>query len=164
MNTRTLGYGLIGFGLLLMLTNFYHIQVDLTLLVIGACFMAAYFGNMLGSKKNIGFLIPGCILMALGIWEIVSEIALLERYDDLGFFITGGTAFLAIYWIGKVHGHAVKWAAIVALCAYGFSGFLFLVNYSTFFAVNEDLVFPFIMILIGVLILIGTTWSKIRKR
>lgn len=164
MNTRTLGFGLIGFGLVLLLTNFYQVQVDLTLLVIGACFMAAYFGNMMGSKKNIGFLIPGCILVALGVWEVVSSILMLNAYDDLGFFISGGTAFLAIYGIGSRHGHGVKWAAIVALCAYAFSAFLFLVNYSTFFATHEDLIFPFVLIVIGTCILVGTTWSKIRKR
>ncbi len=164
MNTKTLGFGLIGFGLVLMLTNFYHVQVDITLLVIGGCFLAAYFGNFIGPKKNVGFLIPGCILVSLGIWEIISEITNLGRYDDLGFFFAGGTAFLAIYWIGRIYKHNVKWAALVSLGAYGFTVFLFLVNYSTFFARNEDLVFPFIMIVIGTLILIGTTWSKIRKR
>lgn len=164
MNTRTLGFGLIGFGLILMLVNFYHVQVDLTLLVIGGCFLTAYFGNFIGPKKNIGFLIPGCILVSLGIWEIVSEVVQLSRYDDIGFLFAGGTAFLAIYWIGRIHRHNVGWAGLVSLIIYGLTAFLFLVNYSTFFANNEDLLFPFVMIVIGALILLGTTWSKIRKR
>lgn len=164
MNTKTIGFGLIGFGLILMMINFYQVQVDLTLLLIGGCFLAAYFGSFFGSKRNIGFLIPGCILASLGIWEIVSEVSVLGQYDDIGFFMSVGTAFLAIYLVGKMNGHQVKWSAIVSIAVYAFSAFLYFVSYNTFFKENEDLIFPFILISVGLVILITTSMAKMRKR
>lgn len=164
MQTKTVGLGLIGVGLVILLFNFYDIQVDLTLLFIGGCFLAAYFGNLGSSKKNIGFLIPGCILFSLGIYEIASVFAQVVQYEDVGFFVTIGTAFLAIFLIGKRDGIQLFWAFIVSMIIYGVGVFVYLVSYSRFFTQNEDLIFPFIMIIVGVSILVATTFGKIRKR
>lgn len=164
MNTKTLGFGLISFGLILLLMNFYQLQVDWTLLFLGTCFLTAYFGNFVGPRKNIGFLIPGCILAAMGVWDILGELTVVGQYEDVGFFAAIGTAFLAIYVIGSANGHKVFWASIVSLAVYGFGAFIYLVTYSSFFAENEDLIFPFVMIAIGLVIVVGSSVAKIRKR
>lgn len=164
MNTKTLGVGLIGFGLVLLLLNYYQLQVDWTLLFLGTCFLTAYFGNFVGPRKNIGFLIPGCILAAMGVWEVLGQVTVLGQYEDVGFFAAIGTAFLAIYVIGSANGHKVAWASIVSLAVYGFGLFVYLVSYSSFFAENEDLIFPVLMIGIGLVIVVGSSIAKIRKR
>lgn len=163
MNTRSLGYGLIGFGLVLMILNFYQLQVDLTLLLIGSCFLVAYFSNFIGSQKNIGFLIPGCILTALGLWEIVGSVPLLSQYEEVGFFVSMGTAFLAVNVIGRYGKLNVTWAAIVAAALYVFAVFVYLVTYSVFFSEHQDLIFPMVMILVGLVILIGSGIFRLKR-
>ena len=163
MNTKALGYGLVGLGLVLMLLNYYQLQADLTLLLIGGCFLIAYFGNFIGSKKNIGFLIPGCILTAIGIWEIIGSIPVLSQYEEVGFFASVGTAFVAVYIIGRYGKSNVTWAAIVAAILYIFAAFVYLVSYSVFFAEHEDLIFPMVMILVGFAILVGSGISRVRR-
>lgn len=163
MNTKSLGYGLIGFGLVLMILNFYQLQVDLTLLLIGGCFLVAYFGNFIGSQKNIGFLIPGCILTALGLWEIVGSIPMFSQFEEVGFFASMGTAFLAVFVIGRYGKSNVTWAAIVATALYVFAVFVYLVTYSVFFSEHQDLIFPMVMILVGFVILIGSGISRVRR-
>lgn len=164
MNSKTLGGGLILLGLMMILLKFFHVTADLTLFFIGGCFLAVYFGST-GSKANkIGFLIPGCILICIGCANIANSISFLRSFDDVLFFVSLGTAFLAIRVIGGMNGSRVNWATIVALALYGFSAFLLAIKLTREFGFLGTYLWPIIFICVGVAIIVGNLGVKLFKR
>lgn len=163
MNSKTIGIALITFGLGMLLLKIFHYEVDLTLFFIGGCFLTFYFGANGTKKSKIGFLIPGCILIGLGSLDVLEELPLLSQYDDLLFFICLSAAFFGIQIIGGYNGNKVKWAGLVGFILLGVAGFIYLVKYAYFLQNYEDIVWPIILIVMGILLILTTIFQKIFK-
>jgi hypothetical protein len=112
---RVTGAVLIAVGLVLFILQMTTgITVSLMLLVGGIAFLAAYF-----NKKSYGLLMPGCILIGIG----------LGRLDDeyIGFFrdptfVWLGIGFLAIFVIDRFHRGAAGWWPLIPGCILLFMG------------------------------------------
>lgn len=163
MNTKTIGSALIGFGILMLLIQLYGIQVDLTLFLLGGCFLTVYFATGSSRKRNVGFLIPGSILTSLAVMEILNDIVFFEAFQDLLFFGCLSGAFLAIRIIGGINGNQVKWASIVALALAAFTLFLVVVKYTSYLEQYGDLLFPVIFIGVGLLLVLSTVVATFKK-
>ncbi|MGB9858061.1 MAG: hypothetical protein ACPLKX_08005 [Dictyoglomaceae bacterium] len=89
---KILAYILIALGILLTLVTFNLIPDSSILFIFGFGFITAYYIF----KRNLGFLIPGCIITAVAIFAILKDI---WDIDGIYFLLFLGLAFLAIFFI-----------------------------------------------------------------
>jgi hypothetical protein len=75
---------LIGLGGLLILNNVIEISGGLILIALGAAFLVGY-----ANSRNYGLLVPGMILLGLGVGQVV---------EDMNFFDLG--AEWGPFWLG----------------------------------------------------------------
>ena len=112
----------LGFGVLLIVLGVIYLLVQwlvpavnlaallgtLGLLVLGGAFLALYLDT-----RTYGFLIPGCILLGLGIGTLFPQLLAGSGLEGLsgGLVVAWlGLGFLAIYWIGRpVSGVTSPW-------------------------------------------------------
>jgi len=101
----TLGIVLIVAGLISGLASLNLVSGFVFFYLIALGFWAAYYMY----DRNLGFLIPACVLTALGTFVLMNEnIALLPG----SFFLTLlGAAFLAVFLIHTVHEKKENWGA-----------------------------------------------------
>jgi hypothetical protein len=98
MEKKKLGIILIGVGLFILLSTLNLIGEDMFLYLLSGGFLFAYFS--LGARehyRNIGFLIPGTVLLAVALF---SDLQNLEFFNMLGgglFFILLGLAFFIVF-------------------------------------------------------------------
>ena len=98
MEKKKLGIILIAVGIFLLLNTFNLIGEDIFIYFLGGGFIFAYFS--FGARKhyrNIGFLIPGTILLALALF---SDLQRIEFFQNIGgglFFVLLGTAFMIVF-------------------------------------------------------------------
>lgn len=93
-----IGFILIFIGIFLLLAKIGMIPAHLFLYFLGGCFLFIYF--KLGGNKNygnIGFLIPGTVLIAISIFADLEEINVLGNFDGGVFFLFLAVAFLIVY-------------------------------------------------------------------
>ncbi len=93
-----LGLILIGGGLLFLLQQFaiFHNTGDLIPLLIGGLFMYAYFNTR--AAYRIGFLIPGAILLGIGVGEVLKSLIFLNLTA-----LTLGLGFCLIWLLERRH-------------------------------------------------------------
>lgn len=77
------------------------------LLLIGACFIAAY----VFSRRQLGFLIPGCIIFAIGVYSFLMENHIIANNHDEFFVILLGCAFLVVMLVHTMWIKTDKWGA-----------------------------------------------------
>lgn len=98
MDKKKLGIILVVIGIFLLLNTLNLIGEDIFIYFLGGGFIVAYF--VFGARKhyrNIGFLIPGSILLALALF---SDLQRIEFFRNIGgglFFILLGSAFLIVF-------------------------------------------------------------------
>ncbi len=86
---------LIGFGLLLLMNNLLDLSGGIFLIGIGAAFLIGY-----ANARNYGLLIPGMILIGLGLGTVVEDLRPFGVDADWTTFWLGA-AFLGIYLIDR---------------------------------------------------------------
>lgn len=98
MGNNKLGYFFIFIGLLLLLNNLGLLSGHAFLLILGLGFIAIYL--LIGGKKrygNVGFLIPGTILISIWISIILTESIDLGSLDGPHFLFLMGLSFISIF-------------------------------------------------------------------
>ena len=115
--------------------------------VVGAVFLGAYLYG-----KNYGLLIPGCILLGLGLGKTLGNADVVERPMMIGL----GIGFLAIYVIALLYERRSHWWPLIP-------GGVMLVNaFSSLQGLIEFLFenWPLVLVAIGIFILVGTFRGK----
>ncbi|PMQ02198.1 MAG: hypothetical protein CBR30_00635 [Dictyoglomus sp. NZ13-RE01] len=92
MDQKILGMILLLIGIFLTLINFHLLSGSSIIFIFAISFLYMYkrFG------KNIGFLIPGCILTAVGIYLLLRDLVYVE---GIYFLPLLGLSFIAIYFV-----------------------------------------------------------------
>lgn len=126
MNHLFMGLLLIGIGLFSLLGNFGLVSGEFFLIIVGAVFLAAYMTSK-RTPRPLGFLIPGCITLAIGIFSNLEYY--IGQYDGPIFFWVLGAAFIAIHMIhsqfsGLIN-RSTQWALYVGAGLIAFGGFVF---------------------------------------
>lgn len=138
---------------------------ELIIIALGFLFVYILRG---GHKKyrNIGFLIPGCIIPAVIIMDIVDKTKMLSTYKDPLIMVIIGTAFLLIYlihtvWVTDIRKGSKNWPLVVALIIYAISIFVFIteISDSAIGRLILNNLWPVILILAGIVILIKSFYS-----
>ena len=86
---------LIGLGGLLILNNVIEISGGLILIALGAAFLVGY-----ANARNYGLLIPGMILVGLGVGQVVEDMNFFYLGADWGPFWLGA-GFIGIYLVDR---------------------------------------------------------------
>jgi len=105
---RYIGIVLVVLGVLLLATQFINGPDGVVKpLVIGAAFVIGYL-----YKREYGFLIPGCILLGLGLGRIAGDVWGIYESSTIGL----GIGFLAIYVVDRLcRGNSPWWPLIPGL-------------------------------------------------
>ena len=149
MDKKKLGILLIAIGIFILLNTLNLISDDIFLYLLSGGFLFTYF--MLGARKhygNIGFLIPGAVLLAIALF---SDLQRIEFIDNLGggfFFIMLGLAFVVVL----IHTHAFKkwdWLIYPSAALILFGVFVMFVDNNDFIQNLEYLNYITPVILIG---------------
>jgi len=138
------GVTLIVVGLLL----FWLDRVDLigqetVFFVVGSVFLGAYLYG-----KNYGLLIPGCLLLGLGLGRSIGKADFVEH----GVMVGLGVGFIAIYLIALLYERQSHWWPLIP-------GAVLLINaFSTFQSLMDFLFdnWPLALVVIGIIILLST--------
>ena len=142
---RVTGVVLIVIGLLLFALQIATgITVSLLFLVGGAIFIAAYF-----NKRTYGLLIPGCLLVGMGLGQLGEEYVDFIHNPN---FVGLGLGFLAIFAIDKIHTGTTAWWPLIP-------GFIMLfmgletgsLNLGTLFSKG----WPLVLVIVGILYFAG---------
>lgn len=147
-------------GLMAVLRDIRFFRIDMTfetlLIVLGVLFVFIYY-----SKHIEGFIFPGVILPAIGIYLLLLRL-LNDRYASPSIFLLLGFAFYAIYLIAYME--KSNWPLIPAniliiagIIAYGVS--FDIITWHMIY-LKKDYIWPLLMIGAGVLILL----SRFRRR
>lgn len=151
------GIILILVGLLMLLSVLDIFHGFNILLFIGAGFLIAYALT----KRNIGFLIPGCIVTSIGLFVLLTDNRIISNADGEYFLIMLGCAFLLIMlvhtmWI-KVDAWGAKyWPAIPGTILVLIGTFALLDKHSNYNFLETVFKYgwPLIIIAAGLIILI----------
>lgn len=144
--TRRMSAGLIlivvGLGLY-AIDRMEGIGEEAVLLIIGAAFLVAYF-----VRKNFGLLIPGCILLGLGVGSVGGNSFLAFGEPHL---LGLGMGFVAIFIIARLNEGKSHWWPLIP------GGVMLIMAFPRTHRLVEALWdhWQLILVLIGVLILIG---------
>lgn len=155
MNKKKLGILLITIGIFLILNTLNLVNDNIFLYLLSGAFFFSYF--MLGARKhyrNIGFLIPGSILLAIALF---SDLQRVDFINDLGggvYFVLLGLAFLVIL----IHSSAFdnwKWPLYPAGVLIFFGAFVIFLDNSDFIEKLNYLnyIIPIALIVIGALLI-----------
>jgi len=149
MDKKKLGILLITIGIFILLNTLNLISDDIFLYLLSGGFIFTYF--ILGARKhyrNIGFLIPGAILLAIALFSDLERIDFIESLGGGFFFIMLGLAFLTIL----IHTSAFKkwdWPIYPAAALILFGLFVIFVDNNDFIQKLEYLNYITPLVLIG---------------
>jgi len=161
-----MGMALIVIGALLLLKNVFSFDFDVTLFVLGGLFLAAYLGIQKNGSRNIGFLIPGAILLFLGFNDLILSLNLLPRsLQNMAPLVFIGLSFLVIYLASAAFGpKTAHWALLVGAILLAIAALTFIAE--NHWISREALALyglPAVLILVGVVILIKAVSGAGRK-
>ena len=111
-------------------------------------------------KKSLGLLVPASILIWLGTYEVLEDIAWLNRFEGSLFFLCMSACILTIYILAEPR-ISEKWYT-TALWIAGFAAFIAVFEYDQFFYLLSpymNFIFPIILIGIGGIIILKG-WKK----
>src|SRR6056297_3381844 len=97
MDKRKLGVLLITIGIFILLNTLNLVSDDIFLYLLSGGFIFTYF--MLGARKhyrNIGFLIPGSILLVIALFSDLQRIDFINNLGGGIYFVMLGLAFLIV--------------------------------------------------------------------
>ena len=147
-------------GIMSVLKDIRLFRIDLTfetvLISLGIIFIFVYY-----TKHLQGFIFPGTILPALGIYSILMR-AFNDRYVSSSLFLLLGFAFYAIYFLAYMGKSAWPLIPATILILTGILSYAFSFEIITWNMVylNWDYLWPLIMIGAGLLILL----SKLKRK
>ncbi len=132
------------------------LSFEILLIVIGIMFVFIYY-----SRNIQGFIFPGTILPAIGIYIILMK-AFNDRYVASSIFLLLGFAFYAVYFIAYIgkSGWPLIPATILFIAGILSYGFSFKIISWNIIYLNRNFIWPILMIGAGVLILM----NHIRRR
>lgn len=105
----TTGIILVGLGLVMLLGQFVDLGGWVFLVGLGIVFLALYF-----AMRSYPFLIPGCILVGLGVPIAFGEANLVQGEQHGGWIVVGlGLGFCAIWVIDKLFRRVSRWWPLV---------------------------------------------------
>jgi hypothetical protein len=156
---KWIGIALIAMGALLLLKNVIRVDYDLTLFVIGGLFLLAYIAVQKGSRRNIGFLIPGSILTMLGVHQLLENLNWIPKeLESMAPLVFIGLAFLLIYLASAAFGpKTAAWALLVGMIVLAMSALTFIVE-NRWIPADQLILYglPVLLILVGFVILVRT--------
>ena len=166
MKGKWMGAALIVIGALLLLKNVFSFDFDVTLFVLGGLFLAAYFGVQKNGSRNIGFLIPGSILLFLGFNDLVLSLNLLPgSLESMAPLVFIGLSFVVIYVVSSVLGpKTAHWALLVGAILLAIAALTFVAE--NHWISREALALyglPVVLIQVGVIILLRALSGAGRK-
>lgn len=99
-------------GLILALVNLGVFSGNMFLPIVSLALLSMYVSSG-GRKKdsNLGFLIPGCIVGAIGLYAILNDSGVFGASSGGIFLMMLGTAFLIIMLVHTIHGKDQDWGA-----------------------------------------------------
>lgn len=154
-NNVFFGVVLIMIGILVGLVTLHLIPGLSLLFILAGSFLAAYFVF----HRNIGFLIPGCILAAVATFVTIESA---HRISGFYMILFLGIAFLAIFFIHTMHLKTNYWGernwplfpgAILSVL-----GSLLLSAQSQWFGIDRkifSMIVPVLLVVVGVALLFG---------
>ncbi|MEW6624125.1 MAG: hypothetical protein AB1420_13510 [Bacillota bacterium] len=99
------GIVLVLVGCFLLLANLKIIDGMYFLLLLGTAFIAVYYAV----GRNIGFLIPGCILTAIGLFTVLNSKGFVGQGFEGSFLVFLGLAFIAVLFVHTMHAETRNW-------------------------------------------------------
>ncbi len=162
MDKRKLGIILITIGVFILLNTLNLISDDIFLYLLSGGFILTYF--MLGARKhyrNIGFLIPGSILLAIALFSDLERIEVIAGLGGGFFFIMLGLAFLIVF-IHTIPFKKWDWPIYPAAALIMFGLFVIFVDNNQFIQNLEYLnyITPLVLIALGVFFLYQNRKNK----
>jgi hypothetical protein len=153
---------LILIGVLILLGNMGMLEGELALFIIS---MGLFGGYILTGGRNrsgsIGFLIPACILLMIGIFTYLENSGNIKALEGSLFFFMLGTAFFIIYFINNYKRTDMtfgskNWPVITGSSVYAFGTLVFLFeSYEIpFVKILLQNLWPIGLILAGIIIII----------
>lgn len=147
-------------GLMSLLDDLRFFRINITfemlLIVLGLIFIFLFY-----SKEITGFVFPGFILPALGVYLILIR-TFGERYTSSSIFLLLGFAFYIIYFIAYIG--KSNWPLIPAtiLLALGILGYVFRLGILdlNILYLRSEYIWPILLILAGVIILFNRLVKK----
>jgi len=151
MDKKKIGILLIAIGIFILLNTLNLISDDIFLYLLSGGFLFTYF--MLGARKhygNVGFLIPGTVLLAIALFSDLQRIELIDSLGGGFFFIMLGLAFTAVL----IHTNAFEkwdWPIYPAASLILFGIFIIFIDNNDFIQNLEYLnyITPVILIALG---------------
>lgn len=150
-------------GLMSVLHDIRLFRLDITfetlLIALGIIFIILYY-----TKKLQGFIIPGMLLNATGIYLILLRY-MNDRYAAPSIFLLLGFAFYAIYFMAYMGNSNWPLVPATILLAVGILSYAFSFEVITWnmLYLKRDYIWPLLMIGTGLLILLGLVKKKITK-
>lgn len=147
-------------GVMSVLEDISHFRMDMTFetvfITLGIIFIFMYY-----SKHIRGFIFPGMILPALGIYLILLR-SLNGRYASSSIFLLLGLAFYAIYFIAYMGKSSWPLIPATILLLIGILSYAFSFKIITWHLVylKWDYIWPLLLVAAGVLIIL----SKLKKK
>lgn len=141
---------LIAIGLLLFVLQFVTgPTVSILFLLGGAGFVVAYF-----NRKRYGYLVPGCILIGIGIGNLGEQSSIpIQNMSSIGL----GIGFLGIYVVDRLYrGQTAWWPLVPGLILAGVGLLTGHVDFSRLISKG----WPLILVVFGILFLTGTLGTK----
>lgn len=159
---------MIAIGVILLILNFFKWTGESFLLILGAIFVAVYaMTEVKHQRGNLGFLIPGAILLGVGTFSILEEIFILGYYTMPIFMFCIGTSFLLIHLIHYVRKSVGKffeatWAFIVMSILYVIGAVnLFISAYKVVIPYFiKDNIFAILLIAGGIVVILVSSLKK----
>lgn len=157
------GIFLISLGALWLVSNMLHIRIfsmgsfwPLTVILVGVCFECIYFST----HKCIGFLVPGGILITIGILFIFEVITRwhFAAYTWPVYILSVAVGLFQLYYFGKR-----QWQLLIPvgiLVTVAVISFTNMILGSIFRFFNYSLLIPGILIIVGIVFLVGGFTSK----
>ncbi|HOF02369.1 MAG TPA: hypothetical protein PLT58_00095 [Atribacterota bacterium] len=152
-----LGIILVIMGLFWTLSNFQLIRGSWFLPIIGFAFLAAYLYRREDKlNRTPGFLIAGCIIIMVGLFNIINESVKLGLLEGPLFFYLLGISFLPVYFIhtrnfaqqdSKQH----KWPLYTGFSIIGFGILVLIIEAANTSLIRRfyPIILPIILILLG---------------
>lgn len=147
-------------GIISVMRDIRLFRIDMTfeavLITLGIIFILIYY-----SRDMQGFLFPGMMLPAIGIYLILLKL-FNDRYVFPSIFLLLGFAFYAMYFIGYME--KSSWplipATILLLTGILYYAFSFRIITWSMIYMNQEYIWPLLMVAAGILILL----NRLRKR
>jgi hypothetical protein len=158
-NKKIIGLILILIGLINFASRQGWISGEYFLVGLGAIFLIAYFIR----RRPMGFLVPACILILLGIYANLQNSSLLfmnGRMEGPTFFFFMAIAFYLIFFIHNISNGSLDrktvWPAIVGTALTAFGIFVYAVEYwdITELLIGINRFWPLILVLMGLYLIL----------